>query len=115
VGATFKRSHAERRLANGGNGGGLTDDLDPRRSLSAEQVQQELAGRSDEPSRRMATPGSHSLICPGPLELESYTAQATSKKPRGATNVAPQGGAAHCSADPDRSPGARPRDARRTH
>ena len=59
--------------------------------LSSEEIQQEFARRSDEPSRRFAAPGSHSLVGPGPLELEPHVAQAPSKKPRRASDVAPQG------------------------
>ena len=69
-----QRSHAERCLANGGNGGGLACDLDLGDGLPSEEIQQEFAGRSDEPSRRLASPGSHSLVCPGPRELESHAA-----------------------------------------
>ena len=76
---------------DGGNRGGLACDLDLGYGLSSEEIQQEFAGRSDEPSRRLASPGSHSLACPGPLELESHAAEAPSKKPRCASDVAPQG------------------------
>ncbi len=72
--STSRRSNAERCLANGGNGGGLACNLDLRYCLSSEEIQQELARRSDEPSRRLASPASHSLGCPGPLELESDAA-----------------------------------------
>jgi hypothetical protein len=68
------RSHAERRLANGGNGGGLACDLDLGDGLPPEEIQQQFARQSDESSRRLASPGSHSLVCPGPLELESEAA-----------------------------------------
>jgi hypothetical protein len=71
---TLKRSHAERCLANSGNGSGLACDLELGCGLSSEEIQQEFARRSDEPSRRLASPGSHSLVCPGPLELESHAA-----------------------------------------
>jgi hypothetical protein len=37
-----------------GNGGGFACDLDLGYRLSSEEVQQEFARRSDEPSRRLA-------------------------------------------------------------
>jgi hypothetical protein len=68
------RSHAERCLANGGNRGGLAHNFDPGDGSSAEEIEQDFAWRSDEPSGWLASPSSHSLVHSGPLELESDAA-----------------------------------------
>ena len=77
-GTVAQRSHPSTHMpnmfANGGNGGGLASDLDLGDGLPSEEIQQKFAGRSDEPSRRLASPGSHSLVCPSPRELESHAA-----------------------------------------
>ena len=57
---------------NGGDRGGLAYDLDLGHGLSPEEIEQEFARWSDEPSLRLASSRSDSLACPGPLELESH-------------------------------------------
>ena len=64
--------------------------LDLRRVLAAEQVEQQLARRSGDARVRFPPPGPEGASGPGPLKLETRTAQPPREVPGSAADVAPQ-------------------------
>ena len=69
-------SHAEPRTPDSFDGGGGPTDLHVCRALPTEEIEQQLARKSDDTNRGLPVPGSDDLVRPRPLELERGVAAA---------------------------------------
>jgi len=81
---------AESRVPDGFDRGVRPAHLDLRRVLAAEQVEQQLARRSGDARGRFPPPGPDGASGPGPLKLDTRTAQPPREVPGSAADVVPQ-------------------------
>ena len=84
-------SHAEVRATQRRNGLRWSAHFDLRCSLAPEDVEEQFARRTAEPSRRLARSNRDPLAGSHPLNLEAASVQPPTQVVATATNVAPQG------------------------
>src|SRR5664279_850575 len=77
-------------MPDGFDGGGGPTDLNVCRVLTTEEIEQQLARKSDDTNRGSPVPGSDDMVRPRPLELEPSAAEPPREEPGCATDVAPQ-------------------------
>lgn len=82
-------SHAEMRSMNCRNGFQWSAHFDPRYGSASKDVQQQLAGRSGQASRRLAGPDPHPLTGSNPLDLKPATVQPPTQEVAAAPNISP--------------------------
>src|SRR5664279_1766603 len=77
-------------MPDGFDGGGGPTDLNVCRVLTTEEIEQQLARKSDDTNLGSPVPGSDDMVRPRPLELEPSAAEPPREEPACAADIAPQ-------------------------